>query len=156
MNSAAGAGRSERQPYDTREDNPMTDARWPDRLETITLFVADLAATKRFYEDVFAVPLIFEDANSAVFRFGPMLVNLLDETRAPELVEPAPVGSAAAGAPFLLTINVDDLDAVLTELGDRGVRLENGPIERPWGVRTACFRDPAGFAWEVATPLTAG
>jgi lactoylglutathione lyase len=31
-----------------------------------------------------------------------------------------------------------------------GVQLLNGPIDRPWGVRTASFKDPAGHIWEIA------
>jgi len=26
----------------------------------------------------------------------------------------------------------------------------NGPIDRPWGIRTASFRDPGGHIWEIA------
>ena len=34
----------------------------------------------------------------------------------------------------------------------RGVELLNGPMDRPWGLRTANFRDPAGYIWELAGP----
>ena len=47
-------------------------------LDAITLFVEDLAATKAFYLEVFDLPLHFEDPNSAVFKFGDTLINLLD------------------------------------------------------------------------------
>jgi lactoylglutathione lyase len=30
------------------------------------------------------------------------------------------------------------------------VQLLNGPMDRPWGVRTASFRDPGGHIWEIA------
>ena len=33
----------------------------------------------------------------------------------------------------------------------RGATLLNGPIDRPWGIRTAAFRDPAGHVWELAS-----
>jgi uncharacterized glyoxalase superfamily protein PhnB len=36
------------------------------------------------------------------------------------------------------------------QLKDRGVELLNGPMDRPWGIRTACFKDPAGHIWEIA------
>jgi len=36
------------------------------------------------------------------------------------------------------------------ELAARGVTLLNGPIDRPWGVRTASFQDPGGHIWEIA------
>ena len=30
------------------------------------------------------------------------------------------------------------------------VELLNGPLDRPWGVRTASFSDPGGHIWEIA------
>lgn len=120
-------------------------------LAALTLFVEDLAGTKRFYQEVFGRPLRFEDDDSAVFDFGTTLVNLLRVTAAPELVEPAPVGAPDAGVRAQLTITVADVDAACAVLAERGVQLVNGPLDRPWGVRTACFRDPAGHLWEIAT-----
>lgn len=123
---------------------------WPSGVGPITLFVDDLAATKRFYQEVFGLPVVFEDDNSAVFRFGSTLINLLNATEAPELIEPAPVAPQAAGARVLFTIQVDDVDAMCAELAARGVRLLNGPMDRPWGIRTAAFSDPGGHIWEFA------
>ena len=125
-------------------------ATWAAGINAITLFVEDLPATKQFYLDVFELPVFFEDDVSAVFSFGGTLVNLLQASEAPELIEPASVAPAAAGSRLQLTINVDDVDAVCDELRRRGVELLNGPMERPWGVRTAAFRDPAGHIWEIA------
>jgi catechol 2,3-dioxygenase-like lactoylglutathione lyase family enzyme len=131
----------------------VTDLReppWPKGISTVTLFVEDLATTKEFYIDVFGLPVVFEDDDSAVFRFGSMLVNLLRTTAAPELIEPASVAPREAGSRFQFTIDVDDVDAMCAELAKRGVELLNGPMDRPWGVRTASFRDPAGHVWEIA------
>jgi uncharacterized glyoxalase superfamily protein PhnB len=61
-----------------------------------------------------------------------------------------PSGISEAGSRLQLTIGVDDVDATCAELAKRGVRLLNGPMDRPWGVRTASFRDPAGHIWEIA------
>ena len=49
-----------------------------------------------------------------------------------------------------LTLPVDDVDAMCKELAARGVTLLNGPVDRPWGIRTASFRDPGGHIWEIA------
>ncbi len=51
---------------------------WPSGIGAITLFVEDLAEAKRFYREVFGLPVAFEDASSAVFTFGDTMVNLLD------------------------------------------------------------------------------
>ena len=123
---------------------------WPSGIGAITLFVEDLDAAKRFYKEVFGLPIAFEDDASAVFNFGNTLVNLLQATAARELIEPAAVASSEAGARLQLTIEVDDVDAMCAELATRGVELLNGPMDRPWGIRTASFRDLGGHIWEIA------
>jgi catechol 2,3-dioxygenase-like lactoylglutathione lyase family enzyme len=123
---------------------------WPNGIGAITLFVEDLDATKQFYRDVFGLPVKFEDGASAVFDFGTTLINLLKVEEAPELIAPASVASPGAGSRFQFTINVDDVDAMCAELARRGVELLNGPLDRPWGIRTASFRDPGGHIWEIA------
>jgi catechol 2,3-dioxygenase-like lactoylglutathione lyase family enzyme len=123
---------------------------WPKGISNITLFVEDLPATKQFYQEVFGLPIHFEDAHSAVFNFGNTLINLLKVTEAPDLIGPAKVADPDAGSRFQFTIDVDDVDAMCAELAKRGVELLNGPIDRPWGIRTASFRDPAGHIWEIA------
>lgn len=116
----------------------------------ITLFVPDLAAAKEFYARAFALPVHWEDDVSAVFDLGNTLVNLLQESEAPELIAPAVVAPAGSGARMQFTISVPDVDAAVAEFASRGVELLNGPIDRPWGVRTAAFADPAGHIWELA------
>ena len=123
---------------------------WPGAIAAITLFVEDLEAAKRFYEEVFDLPVVFEDDNSTVFRFGETIVNLLKTSEAPGLVEPAAVAAREAGVRFQFTLGVDDVDAMCDRLKERGVELLNGPMDRPWGIRTASFRDPGGHIWEIA------
>jgi catechol 2,3-dioxygenase-like lactoylglutathione lyase family enzyme len=127
-----------------------TSATWPGGIAAITLFVDDLAAAKRFYGDVFGLPVFFEDDNSAVFEFGETLVNLLDAGEAPPLVAPAHVAAHDSGVRFQFTLEVDDVDAMADEVERRGAELLNGPMDRPWGIRTASFRDPGGHVWEIA------
>jgi catechol 2,3-dioxygenase-like lactoylglutathione lyase family enzyme len=123
---------------------------WPKGISAVTLFVEDLAATKQFYQEVFGLPVHYEDDASAVFNFGNTLINLLKASEANELIEPAAVAPRDAGSRFQFTITVDDVDATCAELAKRGVELLNGPIDRPWGIRTACFKDPGGHIWEIA------
>lgn len=49
-----------------------------------------------------------------------------------------------------ITLFVDDLEAVLPER----LRPANGPMNRPWGIRTAAFADPSGHVWEIAQELS--
>jgi len=123
---------------------------WPKGIAAITLFVEDLAAAKQFYQHVFDLPVHFEDPHSAVFKFGDTLINLLIVGQASELIGPAAVATREAGARFQFTLEVDDVDAMCERLAERGVQLLYGPMDRPWGPRTASFVDPGGHIWEIA------
>jgi lactoylglutathione lyase len=120
----------------------------------ITLFVEDLQRSKSFYQDVFDLPVVYEDENSTAFRFENLIVNLLEIPAARDLIDPAAVAGREAGSRFQLTIWVDDADAACADLGARGVALLNGPMNREWGMRTASFTDPAGNIWEIAQDLS--
>jgi len=134
---------------DVVEESAKANA-WPKGIFAITLFTENLEQAKEFYQNVFGLPIDFEDSNSAVFKFGGTLVNLLKITEAKGLIEPAKVANRESGARYVFTIGVDDVDAMCTELMSRGVKLLNGPMDRPWGIRTASFMDPAGHIWEIA------
>jgi catechol 2,3-dioxygenase-like lactoylglutathione lyase family enzyme len=117
----------------------------------MTLIVADLEKSRRFYASAFAAEIVFEDDHSAVFTFGAVLVNLLRRTAADELLSPAPVGAPGDAPKAVYTVPVPDTDAYCAELSGRGIALLNGPITRPWGPRTASFVDPDGHVWEIAS-----
>jgi len=120
------------------------------RIQAITLIVEDIAVARDFYARVFDLPVHFEDAESVVFDFDGVLLNLLVADAAPDLIDPVPLAPASAGVCTQLTLTVDDVDAAAATLTARGVELIRGPEERPWGVRTATFRDPSGHVWELA------
>lgn len=120
-------------------------------INVITLFVEDLHVAKSFYQRVFGISSVYEDDNSAVFDFANMSINLLTVSAAVELIAPEEV--APRGSRFQFTIGIDDVDSVCAELKERGVALLNGPMNRPWGVRTASFSDPDGHIWEIAQPI---
>lgn len=122
-------------------------------LQALTLFVDDLPAAAEFYRDVFGLELLVRDESAAAFGFGNTVLNLLRTPAAHELIEPARVAEAAAGSRMQLTVHVDDVDATCAALAGHGVTLLNGPMDRPWGIRTAAFADPAGHVWEIAAPL---
>ena len=134
--------------HDT-ETSAMTNT-WAQGIYAVTLFTEDLQQTKEFYQRVFGLPIHFEDPDSTVFKFGDTLINLLNITEANELIDPAKVAKRESGSRFVFTIGVDDVDAMCAELVNHGVELLNGPMDRPWGIRTASFMDPAGYIWEIA------
>lgn len=123
------------------------------RISAMSLFVEDLAAARAFYLEVFGVEVLFEDENSVAMRFENLILNLLRAENAREIVAPGAVAGPDAGSRFQLSVWVADVDAVCKALQTRGVALLAGPVDRPWGRRTANFVDPAGHSWEVASKI---
>jgi catechol 2,3-dioxygenase-like lactoylglutathione lyase family enzyme len=125
----------------------------PAAIEVVTLFVDDLGAARKFYDEVFAPEVLFESEDGAVLRFAGMAVNLLRIDQAPELVAPKRIGTLEDGPRLMFTVKVEDCRAAYEELVAKGVAFLNGPIDRPWGRRTAAFADPSGNVWEIAEEL---
>ena len=123
---------------------------WADKIFANTLFVSDIDVSKAFYSKVFEKSPVYVDEHSSVFAFGNLMVNLLADSQAPGLIEPALVATKDSGSRFQLTISVDDVDAHAERLTTLGVPLINGPMDRPWGIRTLLFSDPDGHLWELA------
>ena len=122
-------------------------------LGALTLFVEDVPAAAAFYRDVLRLPVLFQDDVSTVLALGPTVLNVLAVGAAGPAVAPSRPAAVGDVPRMLLTLWVDDADAACRELQGRGVVLLNGPVDRPWGKRTAAFVDPAGVVWEVAQDL---
>ena len=116
----------------------------------LTLVVGNLAAGVEFYGAKLGLAQIYSDQVSAVYRCGPTMINLLQASAATELVEPATLSNPNAGVAAVYTLVAHDIDAVAAQLTAAGIKLLNGPIDRPWGVRTVSFQDPHDHAWEFA------
>lgn len=125
----------------------------PNAIEVVTLFVDDIDRAKVFYNKVFEPEVIYQDDVSCVLKFAGAAVNLLQVSQASQLTDPVPVAPSVSGARVLLTIRVADVDATSAVLREHGVGLLNGPIDRPWGRRTAAFADPSGHVWEIAQEI---
>ncbi len=122
-------------------------------LGAITLFTEDLVASRAFYAEVFALEQIYQDEESTAYLLGSLCVNVLHVSAAPELIEPLSVAGPGSGSRMQLTVFVPDVDAVAAEIVGRGGTILNGPIDRPWRMRTVTFADPAEHVWEFAQRL---
>ena len=127
---------------------------WSNGLFAITIYADDLAVSRKFYGDLLQMQEIFANHDSVVYQIGSACLNVLMKENAPELVEPLPIAPSSAGSRSLLTVTVDDVDAAYAALVARGVVFLNGPIDRPWGMRTAAFADPSGHCWELAQKIS--
>jgi catechol 2,3-dioxygenase-like lactoylglutathione lyase family enzyme len=126
---------------------------WDRQIGAMTLFVADLDGTKAFYQQVFGLEPVFEEPDTAMFKFGDQYVFLhaaanLPGTAGAVLEE----GRKGAGQ---FAIIVKDVDAVCAELTSRGAEPLAAVADRPWGMRTVTFTDPGGYVWEIAQEIAA-
>lgn len=99
----------------------MDTENWPQNIFAVTLFTEDLNKSKQFYEKVFGLSSVFGDDNSAVYKIGETLINLLHISSADELVNPATVGSPSDGGRMVFTVHVDNVDAMCEELIEKKV-----------------------------------
>jgi len=123
-------------------------------LFAITLFVDNLESSIDFYGNKLGLDLVFQDESSALYKCSNTYINLLIKS-AVELVAPEPVGTNN-GVTAVYTLPFMDVDKAAAELVEAGVKLLNGPIDRPWGVRTVSFQDPSGHTWEIANHNVGG
>ncbi len=134
------------------DKQPQTGPDWAKRFFAVTLFVDDLDRERRWYEDVFAMPVADESPENCVFRFpGNVFINLNALSAADKHLTPNPVPAAGTPSRTMLTVEVDDVDAVVERLAQKGFKAINGPMDRPWGSRTATIVDPSGNYWELSS-----
>ena len=132
-------------------ENTVLDA-FSGGLFAVTLIASDLPASIDFYGGKIGLVQVYSDEVSAVYKCGQTMINLLAASAAAELVAPASVatGGIDTGVGAVYTLRVASVDAVVEVLTAAGVKLLNGPMDRPWGIRTASFADPSGHVWEIA------
>jgi len=123
------------------------------RVSFITLAVADLAATRRFYVDGLGwQPELEAEGEVLMFRVADkVLLSLWAEWGFEQEVGPVRRGSGIA--PVTLAHNLptrEGVDGVLDDARAAGATEVSGAEEREWGGYTGYFADPDGFRWEVA------
>jgi catechol 2,3-dioxygenase-like lactoylglutathione lyase family enzyme len=121
------------------------------RISFITLGVADLATSVRFYTEALGLVRLNQDAEVAFFELGRTWLALYPRTL---LAADAGVPDDGTGfARFSLAHNVrkpGDVDELLADVAAKGARIVKPAQPADWGGRTGYFADPDGFLWEVA------
>ena len=94
----------------------------------------DLTAAKAFYGDILGLDLLMD--HGWIVTYGSAAQMSLQVSIARE-------GGSGTPVPDL-SIEVDDLEAILTKARTAGLAIEYGPADEPWGVRRFYVRDPFG------------
>jgi catechol 2,3-dioxygenase-like lactoylglutathione lyase family enzyme len=94
----------------------------------------DIAAAKRFYQDVLGLELVMDQGWIATYGSSEQMS-----------VQITFASQGGSGTPTPdLSIEVDDVDAALERMRRAGFVIEYGPANEPWGVRRFYVRDPFG------------
>lgn len=119
-------------------------------LSFVTLGVADLARSRRFYQALGWRESSGSQAEVAFFQVGSLAFALFGRAA---LAEDAGVSAVGSGFPaFTLAHNVAseaEVDATLAEAVAAGGKLVLAGERAPWGGFRGYFADPDGFLWEV-------
>ena len=123
------------------------------RISFVTLAVADLDASRRFYVDGLGWrPELDVPGEVVMFDAGERLVLSLWALEAFEAEVGGPVRSGPGLVPVTLAHNVETpalVDEVLDLAGRAGADVVRA-TDRDWGGYTGYFADPDGLRWEVA------
>ena len=120
------------------------------RLSLVTLGVADLAASRRFYETLGWRSGAAADADVVFFQAGGMVVALWGRA---ELAKDSGVEDSGGWGGVTLAHNVAspaEVDAVIEEARAAGATIAREGAETFWGGYSGAFVDPDGHAWEIA------
>jgi catechol 2,3-dioxygenase-like lactoylglutathione lyase family enzyme len=116
-------------------------------IDYTVVFVRDMAAMRRFYEDILGFRLSRELSPGWIeYRVGD---NTLALAR-PRLTAgdvPTPKGSASLQLAF--KVSAPEVDRCADELVRQGVNVVSPPTDQAFGHRTLFFRDPDGNLLEV-------
>jgi catechol 2,3-dioxygenase-like lactoylglutathione lyase family enzyme len=120
------------------------------RLSLITLGVADVERSRKFYEDLDWRTNAAPADDVVFFQANGIVVALWDRAK---LAEDSGVKDAGGSSGFTLAYNVrspEEADAVADEVRAAGGVVTREPGETFWGGYSFAFTDPDGHPWEVA------
>jgi predicted lactoylglutathione lyase len=120
------------------------------RVSLITLGVADLGRSRRFYEGLDWKTNARPGDDVAFFQAGDMVFALWDRAR---LAEDSCVEDGGGWGGVTLAVNVSspaEVDAIAEEARKAGATIGREPAETFWGGYSSLFVDPDGHPWEIA------
>ena len=116
-------------------------------IDYTVIFVRDMVAMRRFYEDVLGFPMLRELSPGWVeYRVGN---NTLALARPSLTAADAPTPKGSASLQLAFKVSAPEVDQCADELVRMGVNLLSPPTDQTFGHRTLFFRDPDGNLLEV-------
>ncbi|MGH6900377.1 MAG: VOC family protein [Geminicoccaceae bacterium] len=121
------------------------------RLSLVTLGVADLERSRRFYEDGLGWRRGNDHEEVAFYQLGAMVLALWGRDALAEDARLPGSGSGFGGIALAYNTRTrEEVDAVLAEAEAAGARILKPAEDAFWGGYSGYFADPDGHPWEVA------
>jgi predicted lactoylglutathione lyase len=120
------------------------------RVNLITLGVADLGVARRFYEALGWKTGAEPGDDVVFFQAGDMVLALWDRAR---LAEDSCVEDGGGWGGVTLALNfgsTEEVDEILEQARAAGAKIGRGPEKAFWGGYSGVFIDPDGHPWEIA------
>jgi catechol 2,3-dioxygenase-like lactoylglutathione lyase family enzyme len=116
-------------------------------IDYTVIFVRDMAAMRRFYQDILGFALSRELSPGWIeYRVG---ANTLALARPSRTAADAPTPDGSAALQLAFKVSAAEVDQCADELVRQGVNLISPPTDQTFGHRTLFFRDPDGNLLEV-------
>jgi uncharacterized protein len=122
-------------------------------ISIVTLGVADLDASRTFYETGMGWPVTSDSGEEIVFFQlpGTILALYPYEHLAEETGLPANRGIGFGGITLAQNFpNREQVDSVMARAEAAGATILAAPVDRHWGGYSGYFADPDGYPWEIA------
>lgn len=124
----------------------------PQKLTLVTLGVADVAASRRFYEGLGFRAAELDSEGVAFFDLNGLVLAVFGRD---DLAEDANAKLESGGgySRISLAINLESetaVDAAMTFAAEQGGRITQPARKVFWGGYAGYFADPDGFLWEIA------
>jgi len=116
-------------------------------IDYTVIFVRDMPAMRRFYEDIVCFPMLRELSPGWIeYQVGS---NTLALARPGRTAADAPVPRGSAALQLAFKVSAPEVDQCADELVRHGIDLLSPPTDQLFGHRTLFFRDPDGNLLEV-------
>lgn len=116
-------------------------------IDYTVIFVRDMGAMRRFYEDILGLSPLRELSPSWIeYRVGN---NTLALARPRLTAADAPTPNRSASLQLAFKVSAPEVDQCADELVRHGIDLLSPPTDQTFGHRTLFFRDPDGNLLEI-------
>ena len=116
----------------------------------VILYHEDMHAARRFYEDVLGLAIREVTYEWFVGYW------ISDKHEMTLCISSSPDERAmwgASGKGVVIDFVVSNVDETYLRLSERGVKFDEPPTNKPWGLRTANLHDPAGYTLTITSYL---